>query len=152
MAICTRFLRPKLSICITPLSLRISQPPLRQLNRSYHSAKATLSYPESGAGIRTKQVEISIGDPGEAYVYFDPLVGSILVGRPLPEGSRRKYKLTFFHKDRTLARGPGADVPRLTIEQDLGGDPNATESAATLFHGGLLSSIALNGTPDGKHM
>ncbi|RDL40957.1 uncharacterized protein BP5553_00936 [Venustampulla echinocandica] len=73
--------------------------------RLYHDAKATLFDPRPGAGPISKAVEIKIGDLDEAYVIVAPEIGSILAGRPLPDGTAVEVPLTFFHRTKHFAIG-----------------------------------------------
>lgn len=68
--------------------------------RCYHDAKVILFDP---SGPITKDIDIKIGNPFEAYVMFLPEIGSILAGSPLPDG--REVPLTFFHRTKHFARG-----------------------------------------------
>lgn len=71
--------------------------------RCYHDAKAILVNLSGGEGPTSKEIDIKIGNPSEAYVMFMPEIGSILAGSPLPDG--REVPLTFFHSTKHFARG-----------------------------------------------
>jgi hypothetical protein len=73
--------------------------------RRYHDAKATLFNPDPGAGPVTKEVDIKISDPDEAYVTFSPEIGGVLASRPLLDGATIEVPLTFFHQTKHFARG-----------------------------------------------
>jgi hypothetical protein len=44
------------------------------------------------------------------------------------------------------------DCAKLLLKSNLGSDPDADETASALFHGGLLSSIALKGADHGVYI
>ncbi len=61
--------------------------------RKLHTATATLFDPNPGAGSVYSKVDITVGEPGEAYVMVKPQIGSILAG---------KYRFSFSTIPNTL--------------------------------------------------
>lgn len=141
--------------------------------RACHNATAKFTKLEPDGALATKEVTISVGDPGEAYVLIPTEIGyalragSCLTSSPsaLPKRPDR-FALSYFHDTQHFAIGnhppciiwlllisqssdSSPDCPRLVIPQQLPRQSTANTSPATLYLYGVMHTIALDGTPDG---
>ncbi|PQK11502.1 hypothetical protein BB8028_0003g01270 [Beauveria bassiana] len=123
--------------------------------RTFHSAKADFITLNSRGSLTSKQIDIFIGDPGQAFVIFERDVGFAMkssitqqVGKSLAS-DLEKVPLTFFHKSKYFAHD-ATPYPRIAIETDLPRQNDSNTSPATLWLWGASHSITLDGTKDHK--
>ncbi|KFY88427.1 hypothetical protein V498_06794 [Pseudogymnoascus sp. VKM F-4517 (FW-2822)] len=123
--------------------------------RAHHSATARLTTINPQGSPIIRQIEVWLGDPGSAYVMFDPQfsepfqVESTLQGgdRSIPQ-DLELLPLEFHHDTRHFAH-KSSPYPRLEIPQDLVGRSGAQgKSPATLHIWGVTHAITLDGTAD----
>ncbi|KAH8589654.1 hypothetical protein B0O99DRAFT_692221 [Bisporella sp. PMI_857] len=103
----------------------------------------------------TREIEVWLGDPGNAYVMFDPEVsralqtGTILQGSCSLAQDPELYPQKFYHDTRHFSHESSL-YPRLEIPQRLPQQSNANSSPATLHTYGVTHTITLDGTPDAE--
>ncbi|TQW00833.1 hypothetical protein IF1G_00764 [Cordyceps javanica] len=117
--------------------------------RPFHSAKADFTTVDGKGALTTKQIDISIGDPGQSYIIFDKDTGAqmkVAAGQQAGSDPER-VSLQFFHESRYFASDATA-YPRITIGQDLPRQNDSNMSPATLWLWGATNSITLDGTAD----
>ena len=73
--------------------------------RSLHTIKATLIDPLSFPGNEQSKVDITVGEPGEAFIMVKPQIGSILARKELKIGKTIEVPLVFYHHTKHFARG-----------------------------------------------
>ncbi|KAF1974044.1 hypothetical protein BU23DRAFT_579991 [Bimuria novae-zelandiae CBS 107.79] len=114
--------------CTTLRTLRavVGRPCCVIAARALHNATAEFTELGPEGTLVTKDVSIRIGDPGEAYVCIPTEVGYALQADSSPS------------------------CPRLVVPQELPRQSTANTSPATLYHYGLMYTIALDGTPDAE--
>ncbi|EGX92886.1 hypothetical protein CCM_04258 [Cordyceps militaris CM01] len=136
---------------------------------AYYSAKVDFITLNSKGSLTSKQIDIFIGDPGQAFVIFSKDVGFAMKvaitqqsGMSLVSDPER-VPLTFFHESRHFAHNMCSAVPtvikptvlldvapypRIAIEKDLPRPNRTNTSPATLWLWGASHSITLHGTKD----
>ncbi|KAJ5264993.1 hypothetical protein N7505_007786, partial [Penicillium chrysogenum] len=102
----------------------------------------------------TRKVPVIVGDPGEAYVLIEQEVGSALrAASPFMSASAAsaeyRCKLTFFHDSQHFGFG-STSYPRLYAPSQIPRQTELNTSPATLFMGGKMHHLVLDGTPDGN--
>ncbi|OBT47224.1 hypothetical protein VE00_03386 [Pseudogymnoascus sp. WSF 3629] len=104
----------------------------------------------------TRQIEVWLGDPRSAYVYFDPEFSqtfqteSTLQENGSTPQDPELLPLEFHHDTRHFAR-KSLPYPRLEIPQGLVGRSDAKgNSPATLHAWGVTHAITLDGTADSE--
>lgn len=142
--------------------------------RAFHVATADFTNHGPHGSLVTSKVSIRIGDPGESYVMIPPEVGrAFRAAGLLSNGSAltdhpARSPLVFYHDTRHFVHSELINYllrllvtknlvisescpsyPRLVIPQDLSSATSTNTSPATLWHYGLMNTIALNGTFDG---
>ncbi|KAF1958897.1 hypothetical protein CC80DRAFT_468705 [Byssothecium circinans] len=125
--------------------------------RACHTATAEFTNLGPDGKLVTKEVSIQVGDPGEAYVLIPTEVGYALqAGSYLTNSSSAlpkrpdRFALSYFHDTQHFALDSSPGCPRLVIPQQLPHQSAANTSLATLYHYGLMHTIALDGTRDAK--
>jgi hypothetical protein len=123
----------------------------------------------------TRKVPVIVGDPGEAYVLIEQEVGSALrAASPFMSASAAsaeyRCKLTFFHDSQHFGFGTlsvceiliqsslnrlfpllgSTSYPRLYTPSQIPRQTELNTSPATLFMGGKMHHLVLDGTPDGN--
>ena len=118
---------------------------------------------------------VIVGDPGEAYVLIEQEVGSALrAASPFMSASAAsaeyRCKLTFFHDSQHFGFGTlsvceiliqsslnrlfpllgSTSYPRLYTPSQIPRQTELNTSPATLFMGGKMHHLVLDGTPDGN--
>lgn len=123
--------------------------------RAHHSATGRfITISPQGTPV-TREIEVWLGDPGNAYVMFDPEIsrafqtGTILQGGSSLAQDQDLYPLNFHHDTRHFSH-KSSPYPRLEIPQDLPQQSNAHSSPATLHAYGVTHAITLDGTPDAE--
>ncbi|KAJ5516109.1 hypothetical protein N7527_007669 [Penicillium freii] len=106
-----------------------------------------INYNTSG-NLVTRKVPVMIGDPGETYMLIEQEVGSALCATTAANVEYR-YKLTFFHDSQHFGFGL-TSYPRLYAPSQIPRQTELNTSPATLFIGGKMHHLVLDGTPDGK--
>lgn len=146
-------------------------------SRAHHSATGRFITISSQGAPVTRDIEVWLGDPGSAYVMFDPEISrafktdeTILQGGcSLAQVDQDLYPLNFYHDTRHFSHSKKLDgcnvaskmdliayysesspYPRLEIPQDLPRQSNANSSLATLHTYGVTHAITLDEMPDGK--
>lgn len=129
---------------------------------------------DAAGDLASKQIDIFIGDPGEAYVMFSKSISSDFTAGMLdhkdvlPEVDLAGLPLVFQHNGNYFAQGwcphilpwfssrstmvyTAAEMyPRITISQDMPRQSDSQQSPATLWGGAASDCITLNGTADGE--
>lgn len=145
---------------------------LSRFNRAHSSSTADLINDKSNGSLDKKEVDIYIGDHEDSYVLIPPEVGSIFQALSDPNTQRcrsPKSPMVYHHEMNYLFHGEyntdvlcercasiiltvsQSDYPRLVIRQDLDvSDASCKTSPATLYHYGVMNTIDLDGTLDGK--
>ncbi|TVY54664.1 hypothetical protein LCER1_G003651 [Lachnellula cervina] len=119
------------------------------LHRANHSATGRfITISPQGAPV-TREIEVWLGDPGEAYIMFDPEIsrafqaGSMLQGGCSLAQDQELYPLNFYHDTRHFSH-KSSPYPRLEIPQDLPQQSQAHSSPATLHSYGFTHAITLD--------
>ncbi|KAJ5097241.1 hypothetical protein N7456_007962 [Penicillium angulare] len=133
--------------------------------RSLFQMKTTFTNYDSSGNLITKKIPITIGNIEETFVLIKPDIGyelnaaspdstTSLLSSSLTDTAEERYtcKLTFFHDSRHFGFGyfnsRESSYPRLYIPNQLPRQTEMNTSPATLFMGGVMHEIALDGTPD----
>ncbi|KOS38369.1 hypothetical protein ACN38_g10811 [Penicillium nordicum] len=100
----------------------------------------------------TRKVPAIVGEPGETYVLIEQEVGSALcAASPFISASAAsaeyRYQLTFFHDSQHFGFG-STSYPRLYTPRQIPRQTELNTSPATLFIGGKMHHLVLDGTPD----
>ena len=123
----------------------------------------------------TRKVPAIVGEPGETYVLIEQEVGSALcAASPFISASAAsaeyRYQLTFFHDSQHFGFGTlslceiliqpslnslilllgSTSYPRLYTPRQIPRQTELNTSPATLFIGGKMHHLVLDGTPDGN--
>ncbi|OAQ96685.1 hypothetical protein LLEC1_02205 [Akanthomyces lecanii] len=90
--------------------------------KAFHSAKADFTMRDGTGSLTTKEIDISIGDPGQSYIIFDKDVGAHMkaAGGQQAGSDPDRVALQFFHEARYFAkrmvpRRPFHSPSRLTL-------------------------------------
>ncbi|KAI6351827.1 hypothetical protein MCOR25_009720 [Pyricularia grisea] len=92
---------------------------------------ASLAMVDSKGSVITREIEVTVGEPNEAFVMFD----------------KKKVPLIFYHNGCHFAH-QFVPYPRLILDQDLPRQTSTNASPATLWTWGATHCITLNGTED----
>ncbi|KPM41956.1 hypothetical protein AK830_g4605 [Neonectria ditissima] len=137
----------------TPRAWSARLGPLLRHRRTFHDGKATFVTSNAKGSLQTRKLDIFIGDPHEAYVIVDTVVGFAMrsaiakqTGLSLAEDAD-KVPLAFYHDGRHFAHD-AAPYPRLILEQDLPRQNASNISPATFWLWGATHCVTLDGTPD----
>ncbi|KAJ5991647.1 hypothetical protein N7499_003359 [Penicillium canescens] len=120
--------------------------------RYFHRVTTDFVTHDARGNLVSSKVPIIIGNPGEAYVLIEQVVGSALrAASPYISASaasaEERCKLTFFHDSQYFGFG-SSSYPRLYVPNQIPRQTESDSSPATLFLGGKMHEIALDGTPD----
>ncbi|PNY23786.1 uncharacterized protein TCAP_06274 [Tolypocladium capitatum] len=121
--------------------------------RAFHSAKADFITIGTNGTLLTRQPDIFIGDPHEAYIIIDINVGLTFRSAIAKQAGLsltadpNKVPLAFHHDSRHFAH-QSIPYPRIIIERDLPRQSVSNMSPATLWLWGATHCITLDGTPD----
>ncbi|RDL40378.1 Uncharacterized protein BP5553_00357 [Venustampulla echinocandica] len=140
--------------------LRRARIPIRTFNkltfhRAHHSTTGMLITISPHGTRVAREIEIWLGDRGNAYVMFDPEIsqafqaGTILQGGCSLVQDQELLPLNFHHHTRHFSHH-SCPYPRLEIPQDLPQQSNAYSSPATLHAFGVTHAITLDGMPDAE--
>ncbi|PVH74070.1 hypothetical protein DL98DRAFT_430190 [Cadophora sp. DSE1049] len=139
-------------------------------SRAHHSATARFTTISPQGTPVTRDIEVWLGGPAQAYVMFDPEISkafqtsSVAHGRCSLTQDPELCPLNFHHDTQHFSHGTciqtsnaselnefsqeSSPYPRLEIPQDLPRQSDANTSPATLHGYGVTHAITLDGTPD----
>ncbi|CAG8217649.1 unnamed protein product [Penicillium salamii] len=142
--------------------------------RYFHRVATDFVTHDAGGNLVTRKVPVIIGNPGETYVLIEQGVGSALrAASPFTLASAAsaedRCKLTFFHDSQHFGFGKlslcesfmqpmlticfsllgSSSYPRLYVPSQIPRQTELNTSPATLFLGGKMHEIVLDGTLDG---
>ncbi|EFY92276.1 hypothetical protein J3458_000871 [Metarhizium acridum] len=126
-----------------------------QFRRAFHDAKAEFITFDAKGSLKTRNLDIIIGEPHQAYIMFDKEVGFAMKSAITKQtgicltSDPEKIPLTFFHETLHFAHAM-VPYPRVTIERDLPRQNATNMSPATLWLWGASHCITLDGTTDHK--
>ncbi|KAK0112354.1 hypothetical protein ONS96_014926 [Cadophora gregata f. sp. sojae] len=135
------------------ISARASTVP--QFRRAHHSATARFTTITPQGTPITRDIEIWLGEPAEAYVMFDPEISKAFQTSAIANGGCSLTQdlelcpLNFHHDTRHFSH-TSSPYPRLEIPQDLPRQSDGNTSRATLHGYGVTHAITLDGTADGE--
>ncbi|KAJ5159053.1 uncharacterized protein N7500_008704 [Penicillium coprophilum] len=117
----------------------------------YHVTTDFITH-NTGGNLVTRKVPVVVGDPGETFVLIEQEVGSALrAASPFisvsAASAEYRCKLTFFHDSQHFGFGP-TSYPRLYAPSQIPRQTELNTSPATLFMGGKMHHLVLDGTPD----
>lgn len=142
--------------------------------RYFHRVTTDFITSDASGNLATTKVPVFIGNPGETYVLIGTGVGTALcAASPFTSTSAAsaedRCKLTFFHDSQHFGFGlmpfcpifraiinsflsllESPSYPRLYVPSQMPRQTELNTSPATLFLGGKMHQIALDGTPDGR--
>ncbi|KAK0112353.1 hypothetical protein ONS96_014926 [Cadophora gregata f. sp. sojae] len=133
------------------ISARASTVP--QFRRAHHSATARFTTITPQGTPITRDIEIWLGEPAEAYVMFDPEISKAFQTSAIANGGCSLTQdlelcpLNFHHDTRHFSH-TSSPYPRLEIPQDLPRQSDGNTSRATLHGYGVTHAITLDGTAD----
>ncbi|RDL37113.1 uncharacterized protein BP5553_04546 [Venustampulla echinocandica] len=143
-----RHIIPQIRIC----TRAVKKPPVTTY-RAIHTATAKFITISPQGAPATREVEVYLGDPEEAFVLLDPEIcqafkrGTMLQGGCSMAHDQYLYPLKFHHDTRHFSHESSL-YPRLEIPQDLPRQSDTNSSPATLHTYGATHAITLDGTPD----
>ncbi|CZT09791.1 uncharacterized protein RAG0_14431 [Rhynchosporium agropyri] len=118
---------------------------------SIHSATARFTTISPHGTPVTRDIEVWLGEPAEAYVMFDPEISKAFQTSAIAQGGCSLTQdpelcpLNFHHDTRHFSH-ESSSYPRLEIPQDLPRQSQANTSLATLHGYGVTHAITLDGT------
>ncbi|KAJ5497767.1 hypothetical protein N7453_006818 [Penicillium expansum] len=120
--------------------------------RCFHKVTTDFVTHDARGNLVTRKVPIIIGDPEETYVLIEKGVGSALCAASpstlaSTASAEDRCKLTFFHDSLHFGFG-SSSYPRLYIPNQIPRQAESNTSPATLFMGGKMHHLVLDGTPD----
>ncbi|KAH9204280.1 hypothetical protein DL95DRAFT_418380 [Leptodontidium sp. 2 PMI_412] len=137
-----------------------------KFSRAHHSATARFTTTSPEGTLVTRDIEVWLGEPAQAYVMFDPeisktfqtsgrcsrrLLPNTRPGVTCPELPPRYPAL--FSSAFLVFELQSSPYPRLEIPQDLPRQSDASNTSPATLHGygyGVTHAITLDGTPDGN--
>ncbi|KAI6603336.1 hypothetical protein MCOR04_001738 [Pyricularia oryzae] len=114
---------------------------------------ANLAMVDSKGSVITREIEVTVGEPTEAFVMLDKSEG-FSIKRAINEqiglsltADPGKVPLIFYHNGYHFAH-QSVPYPRLILDQDFPRQTSTNASPATLWTWGATHCITLNGTED----
>lgn len=109
------------------VQMRLRTPVIAALRKPYHQAAARFTTLSPAGILTTRDISITIGDPDEAYIYFDPEVGFSMKSSIMsqlgigPVSLRRELSeptipLVFYHNTRHFAHGTSTILLQLRAQ------------------------------------
>ncbi|KMP07491.1 hypothetical protein CISG_00368 [Coccidioides immitis RMSCC 3703] len=125
------------------------------LNRTLYTRPAKFIELSPRGSLIESKVDITMGDPHEAFILLPKDVGHAFRGAISRDGSllvrdEDVCPLIFHHETRHFAN-ESSPYPQLKIPQDLPCQSNTTASPATLYLLPATHTIALDGTRDAQY-